>query len=599
MGTKTVGPIGVAILWLASWAFAADSNTPPPYMGQEPPGLTPKIFAPGLISLPNRYETDLCLSRDGRECYFTVRNAAWTVYEIMVTRFENGQWTPAKRASFSDSQSLTPRLADNDQTLYFGRNRHIYRVHRVQEGWSQPEAVPAPISSAQDEWGCCISSLGNAWICSWRTNGVGKCDLWRIQSSGDQFTEAVDLRALNTSASDCNPVPGPAENYVVWNSDCAGGFGGADLYISFPDGHGGWTTPRNLGPIINSSRSEGASYLSPDYRYMFFNRDDTSTDQNLYWVRVEAFLPDPNGPVYNLSTGQRFASVQAAVNYAESGQVILLSPGTYQENLVLPNMPLTIRSANGQDSAVVCLTSAVGDGTSAVVTLVAGSAQRSIQGLTIRGGTDGIVCPGARLQVSSCIITGHLGCGVKASDESTLVLDHCIVAGNGGSGLRSLPKTTGRGQVKVSKVDVIQCTLTQNRGYGLEGDGITVANSIVCGNGLSTGDIQIKGNNVKVSYSDVRAGFAGQGNIDADPLFVATGAWTDPNTYVRGDFHLKSKAGHWDSRACQWVLDEASSPCIDVGDPNTAFSLESAPNGGRVNMGAYGNTPEASRTFAE
>jgi hypothetical protein len=36
-----------------------------------------------------------------------------------------------------------------------------------------------------------------------------------------------------------------------------------------------------------------------------------------------------------------------------------------------------------------------------------------------------------------------------------------------------------------------------------------------------------------------------------------------------------------------------------MGDPNTAFSLESAPNGGRVNMGAYGNTPEASRTFAE
>jgi len=103
--------------------------------------------------------------------------------------------------------------------------------------------------------------------------------------------------------------------------------------------------------------------LSPDHRYLFFSRDDTSTDENIYWVRVEAFLPDPNGPVFNLSTGQRFASIQTAINYAQSGQVILLSPGTYRENLILPNTPLTLRSANAQDSAVVSLTSLAWDKT--------------------------------------------------------------------------------------------------------------------------------------------------------------------------------------------------------------------------------------------
>jgi hypothetical protein len=599
MKTRKTSMIGWMILLVASPALATDGTTAPPYMGQEPPGVMPKVFAPGIISLPNRCENGLCLSRDGRECYFTVRNAAWTVYEIMVTRYENGQWTTPVRASFSDGQSLGPSLADDDQTLYFGRNRHIYRARRETLGWSQPEAVPAPISSAQDEWSCCISSLGNAWICSHRSGGAGVCDLWRIRPVEGQFSEVVNLRNLNTSANDCSPMPGPDEGYVIWNSDCAGGFGGADLYISFPDGQGGWTSPRNLGPIINSSKNDTLPYLSPDYKYLFFNRDDTSTDENIYWVRVEAFLPDPNGPVYNLSTGQRFAGIQAAINYAESGQVLSIAPGTYKENLILPNMPLTIRSANVQDSAVVSLTCAVGDGSTPVITIQPGSSLRSIQGLTITGGTDGVACSAAQLKLSSCVITSHRDCGIKVSNESTLSLDHCIIAGNAGAGLRSLRQSGGRRGTVFSKVDLAQCTIVQNQGYALDGDGITMTNSILHGNGSAAGGVQIKGNNVTVSYSDVQGGFSGLGNIDVDPAFVASGGWTDPNTYVMGDCHLKSRAGHWNPGISAWVSDDVTSPCIDAGDPSAAFDVEPSPNGGRVNLGAYGNTIEASHTAAE
>jgi hypothetical protein len=230
------------------------------------------------------------------------------------------------------------------------------------------------------------------------------------------------------------------------------------------------------------------------------------------------------------------------------------------------------------------------------MSLLPGTALRSIQGLTITGGMDGIVCSGARLELSHCVLTGHRDCGIEVSDESTLTLDHCIVAGNAGPGLRSVPKPTGRGIPRLSKVDLTQCTIVQNRGYGLEGDGITVANSILYSNGISTGDVQIKGNNAKVTYSDVQAGFGGQGNIDADPLFVTLGTWTDLNTYVLGDCHLRSKAGHWNPWTCSWVVDDVASPCIDAGDPNAAFGLEPTPNGGRVNLGVYGNTTEASKS---
>ena len=56
-------------------------------------------------------------------------------------------------------------------------------------------------------------------------------------------------------------------------------------------------------------------------------------------------------------------------------------------------------------------------------------------------------------------------------------------------------------------------------------------------------------------------------NVEGDPRFVYSGG---------GDYHLL-----------------ACSPCIDTGDPASDYSLEPEPDGGRVNMGAYGNTPEA------
>ena len=87
------------------------------------------------------------------------------------------------------------------------------------------------------------------------------------------------------------------------------------------------------------------------------------------------------------------------------------------------------------------------------------------------------------------------------------------------------------------------------------------------------------------TYNNIKGGFLGEGNIDSDPLFA------DPDN---GDYHLKSQAGRWDPNTGNWILDKVSSPCIDAGDPNTPVGLERFPNGGRINIGAYGGTPEAS-----
>jgi hypothetical protein len=293
--------IGWMILFPSLTSLAADSTTSQVYMGQEPPGLVPKVFAPGLVSAPKRFEHSLCLSQDGRECYFTVRAADWSSSQIMATRLEKDQWTNPVPFSFGN---MCPSLADNDQTLYFIRGAKVWRVHRSKTGsgseWQyQPEILPAPVNVPQPAWSCQISSLGNLWTCSWRPGGLGKCDLWRIKAADGRFAEAQNLRNLNTPGFDCYPVSGPNEAYILFSSDRPGGLGRTDLYISFPDGRGNWTAPRNLGPPINSPDREVSPYLSPDHKYLFFARE-TSTEADIYWVRVAAFLADPNEPGTNL-----------------------------------------------------------------------------------------------------------------------------------------------------------------------------------------------------------------------------------------------------------------------------------------------------------
>ncbi|MHC4691953.1 MAG: hypothetical protein ACYS67_04360 [Planctomycetota bacterium] len=119
-----------------------------------------------------------------------------------------------------------------------------------------------------------------------------------------------------------------------------------------------------------------------------------------------------------------------------------------------------------------------------------------------------------------------------------------------------------------------------------------VSNSIFWANSQS--DMSCMENQCLVSYSCVEDGYKGQGNISQDPLFA------NP---ADDDYHLLSKQGRfWPNDAYPeylrrlWVLDKRDSPCIDAGDPKINPGNELVTGGGRINMGAYGNTPFASRS---
>ncbi len=183
------------------------------------------------------------------------------------------------------------------------------------------------------------------------------------------------------------------------------------------------------------------------------------------------------------------------------------------------------------------------------------------------------------------------GGGIFSDSRSELNLTNCIFSRNyalTGGGLENIGS---------SNSTLYNCTFSGNSaeaaGGGLsnrrEGGSLTLTNCILWGDTpdeisgwayASYSNIENVSHNWNVSISD-----NSEGIIDIDPLFADTD---------NGDYHLKSQAGRWDPTIESWVIDEVSSPCIDAGDPESSVGLEYFPNGGRINMGAYGGTPQAS-----
>lgn len=193
--------------------------------------------------------------------------------------------------------------------------------------------------------------------------------------------------------------------------------------------------------------------------------------------------------------------------------------------------------------------------------------------------------------ITNCVFIGNIArCGGgmenhvgRATPTGEPLIVNCIFAGNvgvEGGGMRNNdPNPT-----------VVNCTFADNIGSGMRNDTGSVpavGNCILWGNTCGSFD----GSNVPVvKYSDVQGGFAGEDNLDIDPLFADSGG---------GDYHLKSQAGRWDENSQAWVQDDVTSPCIDAGDPNSNWTAELWPHGKRMDMGAYGGVSQASMSLSQ
>ncbi len=323
-----------------------------------------------------------------------------------------------------------------------------------------------------------------------------------------------------------------------------------------------------------------------------------------------------DGPVENVTSGDRFDYVQHAIVNSGAGDEIVVPQGVHREAIDFLGKSLTVRSADPADPTVVAAT--VLRAPANVVTFAAQEGVESVvDGLTIRGGNVGVLVSASAPTIRRCVVTDN-DMGIYVINQSRPSLIQSRIVANRGAGAEmwipsgsrtvrhSMPiflncivaANEGVGIVG-GKPTVTNCTIVENVGAGLGTWGGTLANSIVYFNDSGGAGVQINDDRAQATYCDVQGGWAGDGNIDADPLFVAAGQWQG-TLWVPGDYHLQSRTGRWDEAAGSWTTDAVTSPCIDAGDPageilDEPTSLNgSAVTNSRINMGAYGGTSQAS-----
>jgi predicted outer membrane repeat protein len=201
---------------------------------------------------------------------------------------------------------------------------------------------------------------------------------------------------------------------------------------------------------------------------------------------------------------------------------------------------------------------------------------------------------------------GWYGGGFYNSYSGRPLIENCIFVTNSSShwgGAIHFWRSTG---------EIRNCTVVNNSaqrggalGCGFEDEivpsNVEITNCILWGNGEEI--YNDDNSQISIAYSCVEDLISGRfglpdGNINEDPCFAEVGHWDANGVWVDGDHHLKSQAGRWDPNNENWVIDDVTSPCIDAGDPSSPVGDEPQPNGGRINMGAYGGTAEASKSLS-
>jgi Tol biopolymer transport system component len=250
-----------------------------PYLGQEPPEMEPKIFAPGIVSDPDSLEFSGAFSTDGSEYYF-YRISGNSQSRLLFSKIIDGVWAEPKEPDFSSGYgAFEPYIGFDNERLYFAWTKPVpsgssglpgyFFVERTQDGWSEPTFAGQGmfISSSRD---------GQFYITDMSSRNIdGKTYLAKLTISDGVFTSYERLPIQAHWGDQAHPCIAPDGSYILFDVES-----GYHLYISFKNADGTW------GEAIDLTQHgfdlmAGGAYISPDGKYLFF-----ALNRDIWWVDI-------------------------------------------------------------------------------------------------------------------------------------------------------------------------------------------------------------------------------------------------------------------------------------------------------------------------
>ena len=263
----------------------ANENNPPTeenlYLGQKPPGSTPEPFAPGMVTSED-WEVSGVFTPDLSEFYFIRLDANREKQEMVTLTNKEGQW----HETASTSRRGQPFFASDGKTMYLSSR---YRKRTTTGDWSEMEALSSPFDTLPT-MRLSVSDKGTYFFDEFKRDFTG--DIWYSRLVNGKHEEPKRLTHTINNGKSFHPFIAPDESYLIFDSEREGGYGDSDIYISFREPNGSWGNPINLGDKINTEAWEACASVTPDGKYLFFNRtvgpvpyeNDDYENVDIFWV---------------------------------------------------------------------------------------------------------------------------------------------------------------------------------------------------------------------------------------------------------------------------------------------------------------------------
>lgn len=261
------------------------------------------------------------VTKDGLSLLF-MSNIGSTAQNLYVSHREMNDaaspWTaPISLGSINTSASaeICPMLTIGGRYLYFASNRpggcgdfDIYVARRAtKQGfteWEEPQNIGCDANSPGPEFSPSLFEGEDGTVelyfsSGLRPGGLGFGDIWmsRMQSDG-HFGPATPVVELNSASNDLRPKIRQRDGLEIFFDSNRTGAVSQDIYTSTracTSADCPWSTPVNLGPVVNSTALDGGGALSFDGTELFFmsNRPGGSGDQDIWVTRRNRLTQSP------------------------------------------------------------------------------------------------------------------------------------------------------------------------------------------------------------------------------------------------------------------------------------------------------------------
>jgi hypothetical protein len=163
-----------------------------PYLGQEPPGMTPEVFAPGLISLDGERELNAVYSPSGRIFMFT-RSIDGVFKMFFSYQRDDGTWQEPRMAppskTYPGHRDADMAFSPDGEWVYFISDRplpgysleryNVWRSRYSEHGLLTPEALGPHINGPGHELYPVLVADGSLYFSATRDDSIGGRDSYR------------------------------------------------------------------------------------------------------------------------------------------------------------------------------------------------------------------------------------------------------------------------------------------------------------------------------------------------------------------------------------------------------------------------------------